>query len=90
MPVFDDLPVADDPDPIGSDDAAVLRAEILRLRDGLLAANGRTEVLRDRIAELEQRERDLDRANADLHAELARNPVLRVARTIRRRLSRPS
>lgn len=57
---------------------------------GLHAANGRTEVLRDRIAELEQRERDLDRANADLHAELARNPVLRVARTIRRRLSRPS
>lgn len=90
MPVFDDLPVADDPDPIGSDDPAVLQLEILRLRDGLLAANGRTEVLRDRVAELEERERALDRANADLHAELARNPILRVARAIRRRLPRRS
>jgi hypothetical protein len=83
---FDDLPVADDPDPIGADDPMVLRTEILRLRESLLAANGRTEVLRDRILELERREYELDTANAALHEELGRSPLLRVARSLRRRL----
>lgn len=86
MPTFDDVPVASDPDPIASDDPVVLREEILRLRDALLAGNGRTEVLRDRIAELEQHERDLDAANAALHAELGRNPVTRVVRAVGRRI----
>ena len=45
-------------------DADEVDNEILRLRDGLLASNGRTEVLRDRIAELEGREAELDAANA--------------------------
>jgi len=80
--------VADGPDPIESDDQTALRSEILRLRESLLAANGRTEVLRDRIDELETREAELDAANASLHEELARNPVLRLIRGIRRRLSR--
>jgi len=83
---FDDLPVADEPDPIESDDTAALRSEILRLRDGILAGNGRVEVLRDRILELETREAELDAANVALHEELGRNPVLRVARALRRRL----
>jgi hypothetical protein len=83
---FDDLPVASEPDPIESDDHLVLRAEILRLRESLLAANGRTEVLRDHISELEQREEQLALDNAVLHAELGRNPVLRVARAVRSRL----
>lgn len=86
MHPFDDLPVADEPDPIESDDTAALRSEILRLRDGILAGNGRVEVLRDRILELETREAELDAANVALHEELGRNPVLRVARALRRRL----
>lgn len=90
MSAFDDLPVDADPDPIGTDDPAVLRTEILRLRDALLGANGRTEVLRDRIAELETRERELDAANLALHEELSRSPVARVVRAVRRRLPGPS
>jgi hypothetical protein len=84
---FDDLPVAADPDPIGADDPTVLRAEILRLRESLLAANGRSEILRDRIAELERRETELDAANRALHEELGRNPVVRVLRAARRRFT---
>jgi hypothetical protein len=83
---FDDLPVASEPDPIESDDRLVLRSEILRLRESLLAGNGRTEVLRDRITELTQREEQLVHDNAVLHAELGRNHVLRVARAVRSRL----
>ena len=87
MSAFDDLPVAAEPDPIGADDPDVLRAEILRLREQLLGANGRTEVLEDRIAELERREAELDAANRALHEELARNPAVRILRALRRRLS---
>jgi hypothetical protein len=90
---YDDLPVADDPDPIGDDDPIVLRTEILRLRESLLAANGRTEVLRDRIAELERGQRDIEAANTALRAEsaglreeLARSLTRRVARAVRRQL----
>lgn len=86
MADFDDLPVASEPDPIESDDRLVLRSEILRLRESLLAANGRTEVLRDRITELEQREEQLAHDNAALHAELGRSPLVRVARALRTRL----
>jgi hypothetical protein len=101
---YDDLPVADGPDPIGDDDPIVLRTEILRLRESLLAANGRTEVLRDRIIELERREDELDAANTALdtantalhsanvvlHEELGRGPVMRVARAVRRQFRRAS
>ncbi|MEQ8840651.1 MAG: hypothetical protein RIB98_06695 [Acidimicrobiales bacterium] len=86
MPPFDELPVPGDPDPIESDDPTVLRTEILRLRDGLLGANGRAEVLGDRIAELERREAELDAANSELHAALAANPLMRVLRAARRRM----
>jgi hypothetical protein len=84
--VFDDLPVPEGPDPIDSDDAAALRAEILRLRESLLATNGRTEVLRDRVAELEEIEAGLHAANAQLHTDLARSPLTRALRAVRRRL----
>jgi hypothetical protein len=87
---FDDLPVADGPDPIDTDDAIVLKTEILRLRESLLASNGRTEVLRDRIAELESRVAELAAANAALDEELGRNPATRLVRAIRRRVSRRS
>ena len=86
MSAFDDLPVGADPDPIDHDDPIVLRTEILRLRELLLASNGRAEVAADRIAELERRERELDAANAALHEELGRSPLLRIARALRRRL----
>ncbi|MEM7140390.1 MAG: hypothetical protein AAF548_05095 [Actinomycetota bacterium] len=86
MATFDDLPVPGDPDPATSEDPDVLRAEILRLRESLLAVNGRTEVLRDRITELEQRERELDDANRELHEELRRNPLHRIAAAVRRRI----
>lgn len=85
---YDDLPVAADPDPVESADLDVLRAEILRLRESLLATNGRTEVLRDRIAELEASEEELDAANRQLHEDLARTPVARVVQAVRRRLAR--
>ncbi len=86
MATFDDLPVNDGADPAESADPTVLRAEILRLRESFLSSNGRTEVLRDRITELETRERELDEANQDLHTELARNPVMRLVRAVRRRI----
>lgn len=90
MSEFDDLPVPAGADPIDSEDAMTLRAEILRLRESLLAANGRAEVLRDRIDELEQNEHDLHAANAALHEELAKNSVVRLARSVRRRFAAPS
>ena len=86
MSTIDDLPVGGDPDPIDDDDPAVLRTEILRLRESLLAANGRAEVADDRIAELERREGELDTVNAALHEDLGRSPLLRIARAVRRRL----
>lgn len=85
MSHYDDLPVPGDPDPIGSDDLDELRAEILRLRESLLAANGRSDVLRDRVEELEQSERDLDTANQELHLQLRRSPIARLGNALRRR-----
>lgn len=87
MSTFDDLPVAGEPDPVESDDPTVLRTEILRLRDGLLGANGRAEVLRDRVDELERREARLAEENAELHTALGQHPLIRLARAVRRRLS---
>lgn len=86
MTDFDDLPVPDGPDPIDSPDPEVLRLEILRLRESLLADNGRVEVLRDRIAELERREDELVTAHRALEAELAIPPLKRVIRALRHRL----
>lgn len=86
MPAFDDPPVPEGDDPILSDDLMALRAEILRLRESFLATNGRFEVLLDRISELEEIESGLHVANTDLHAQLARNPLTRTLRALRRRL----
>lgn len=75
-------------DPIDSDDAAVLRGEILRLRDELAAADGRREVLTDLVAEREARIAELDAHANALAEELARNPIVRVGRAVLRRLGR--
>jgi uncharacterized protein YhaN len=83
--VFDDLPIPDGDDPILNEDAPSLRAEILRLRESLLAANGRTEVLTDRIAELEEIEARLHAANTALREQLDRHPLIRVLQAVRRR-----
>lgn len=82
----EDVPVTGDPDPVESTDLDVLRGEVLRLREQLLAADGRTEVLRDRIADLEASEAALDQANRLLHEDLARNPLHRILRAVRRRV----
>ena len=68
-------------DPIDSDDPIALRAEILALRDRLAAADGGKEVLEDLVAELEHHV-------AELSAELARNPIVRIGRALTRRLGR--
>jgi len=68
-------------DPIDSDDPIALRAEILALRDRLAAADGGKEVLEDLVAELEHQV-------AELSAELARNPIVRIGRALTRRLGR--
>jgi hypothetical protein len=68
-------------DPIDSDDPVALRAEILALRDQLAAADGGKEILEDLVAEHE-------RHIAELANELARNPVMRIGRALRRRLRR--
>lgn len=73
-------------DPIDADDPARLRAEILRLRDLVAAADGREEVLADLVAEKDERIAELDeRANA-LALELAQTPAIRFVRAVRRRL----
>lgn len=64
----------------------MLRTEILRLRDALLGAEAHGDVLADRVAELEAQVEQLGADNAALHAELARNPLTRVARAVARRV----
>ena len=86
MSELDDPPGTAGADPIDSTDPTVLRAEILSLRDRIHAAHGGAEVLRDRIGGLEERERVLADDNAFLHAELARSPLVRVLRALRRRI----
>ena len=68
-------------DPIDSDDLERLRHEILRLRDLTLGLASRAEVLEDRVQELEAHVEHLG-------AELARHPVVRVARRMARPLRR--
>ena len=75
-------------DPIDSDDPAVLRGEILHLRDEVAAAEGRREVLDDLVAERDARIDELDAQAAALAEELARNPLVRVGRAVLRRLGR--
>lgn len=87
MPSADHRPAAD-ADPVESDDLDELRAEILRLRDASTASVGRIEVLEDRVAELEARERELDDTCRHLQEELARNPLMRVVGAVRRRIGR--
>ena len=66
-------------DPIDGSDPAELRREMLRLRDAALGDRARTEVLEQRVAELE----------GELHADelrrrLDRSPVDRVRRLLGR------
>lgn len=73
---------------IDSDDPDVLRAEILRLREQLMGADGRLEVRDDRIAELERIETWLNDRVALLQADLDRRFDTRVRDALRRRLGR--
>lgn len=82
MPDHDELPTPDGPDPIDGGDPTHLRREILRLRDLVLGEQARTEVLDDRVGELESQVEELARVNQQLHTELARNPVTRTLRAI--------
>lgn len=81
-------PASSGPDMIDSDDPDVLRAEILRLRDQLMGADGRLEVRDDRIAELERIETWLNDRVALLQADLDRRFDTRVRDALRRRLGR--
>ena len=75
-------------DPIDSGDIQQLRLEILRLRDQVSAAAGREEVLRDLVAERDRRVAELDAHASALAEELARNPVVRIARAVKRQIGR--
>lgn len=77
-------------DPIDSDDLSVLRATILRQREQLLGSEGREEVLRDRIAELERREHDLVVRIDALEHELSVSLRDKVEHRIRTLLGRPT
>lgn len=69
-------------DPADSQDIAELRHEILRLRDQVVGAEARNKVLEDRVMELEDENARLDALSSRLHEELARSPVIRIARRI--------
>lgn len=84
MPPTIDAALPDGEDPIDSTDPAALRQEILRLRDVAIGEQSRCEVLADRILELEGELHALGAANEDLAAELARTPLSRLARRLRR------
>ncbi len=71
------------PDPIHSDDPAVLRREILRLRDGLGGAQAQVGPLRARVAQLEEIE-----ALQARYRRLVGNPMVRAAARITRPLRR--
>ncbi len=75
-------------DPIDDEDLEVLRHEILRLRDHAIGQDSRAEVLTDRVSELEAELHELGAINEELARELARNPLLRLARGVRLRLRR--
>jgi hypothetical protein len=77
-------------DPIDSDDLPTLRATILRQREQLLGAEGREEVMRDRIAELERREQDLVASVVALEHELSVTWWDKVRHRIRTLLGRPT
>lgn len=72
-------------DPIDSDDAATLKAEILRARDEANGARTTAEVHADRVAELESELHAQGAVIEELGAEM-RAPLVRIARAIQRRL----
>ncbi len=83
----------DGSDPIDSVDEAELRAEILRLRDLNIGLESRAEVLAERVADLEARNKEINDANQqlsdhsrELEVELGRSPIIRIARAVARRL----
>ncbi len=88
MPELVATPSPDDEDPIDRDDPDLLRREILRVRDLLIGAGAREEVLTDLVNERDQQIVELDRTVQNLSAELARNPLMRFARAALRRLRR--
>lgn len=75
-------------DPIDSDDVGQLRQEILRLRDQVSAGTGREEVLTDLVAERDHQLAELDAHASALAEELARNPVVRLGRALKRQIGR--
>ncbi len=75
-------------DPINSDDLAVLRAEILALRDQLAVTGSATEVLHDLVLERDRRIAELDARASALAEELAHNPIVRAGRAAMRGLGR--
>ncbi len=84
-----DAPVPPGDDPIDAEEPAVLRQEILRLRDLALGEQSRSEVLSHRVTELEQEVHALGAERDTLATELASTPLARVTRKLRS-LVRPS
>ncbi len=64
--------IPEGPDPINNNDREVLRLEILRQRDLNLGLKSRTEVLVERVAELETQNDELDRALRELSENAGR------------------
>ena len=71
-------------DPIDGSDPAELRREMLRLRDAALGDRARTEVLEQRVAELEGELHALGAHADELRRRLDRSPVDRVRRLLGR------
>ena len=77
------------PDPIDESDPALLRREMLRLRDAALGDQARREVLEARVDELEAELHALGAHAEDLQRRLDRSPLDRARRVLgraRRRL----
>lgn len=77
---------SDQPDPIDSDDPAVLRREILVLRDTAMGERARAELLADRIITVETELHALDAHTRALQSIVDRSPVRRVRRLLGRLL----
>ncbi|MEO0605786.1 MAG: hypothetical protein AAF211_30420 [Myxococcota bacterium] len=74
-------------DPIDSDDADVLRAEILRLRDHTASTDARVEVLEQLVATRDVQITEYDAEVNRLRDVVAQSAVTRVRQAIDRRRS---
>ncbi len=82
--MLDAVPPDAESDPIDADDPAVIRAEVLRLRDLAYGEQARAEVLSERVAELETELHALG-AHADaLQTRLDRSPLQQARRLLGR------